>query len=57
MKAPRDAAHAPVLALVVDNVVDLRFLPDVPEPEPGLEDGEIIKNLGVHEVQETPELF
>ena len=38
----RDAARAPVLRLVVDDIVDLRLLADVSEPEPRLEDGEII---------------
>jgi hypothetical protein len=46
-----------VLALVVDDVVDLRLLAYISKPEPGLEDGQVVEDLGVHEVQETPELF
>ena len=43
--------------LVINNIVYLGLLPDVPEAEPGLEDGQVVEDLGVHEVQEGPELF
>ena len=33
------------------------LLPDVPEPEPRLEDLEVVENLWIHEVQEAPELL
>jgi hypothetical protein len=35
----------------------LGLLADISKPEPGLEDGQIIKDLRVHEVQETPQLL
>ena len=59
-KGPEDLVelgHDAVLALVVHNVVNLRLLAYISKPEPGLEDGQVVEDLGVHEVQETPELF
>jgi hypothetical protein len=50
-------AHYPLTVLLVNDIVHRGVFPDVLKAEPRAEDAQVVKDVGLAEVKEGPELL